>query len=291
MRRRVESVVASMSKERQRGIAASWLAFFCISALVYVAFSDGDFSSLLTYSSLFRCFGMSLLVAKLQRSGSAAGVSAKSLQCYAVVFGARLCSILRHEGYLPYDRSGDWLYHCIEGASFLATCAAVFLVHVTFRSTYEENNDTFGALEPFLHSKFGAVVIIAPCALLAAFLHPALNRDWFSDVNWAFSMYLESFAILPQLFLFQKQSAVAATVEPLIGHFVAALGVSRIVEMGFWMSSYTELSDRDGSRSVGFLVLVTQLIHLIIMADFFYFYLSSLKRGLPMQLPSYSNSV
>lgn len=36
----------------------------------------------------------------------ARGVSVKSLQLYTVVFAARLVSVLQHEGYLPYDRSG-----------------------------------------------------------------------------------------------------------------------------------------------------------------------------------------
>mmetsp|Transcript_24104 Transcript_24104/g.29005 ORF Transcript_24104/g.29005 Transcript_24104/m.29005 type:complete len:288 (+) Transcript_24104:85-948(+) len=278
------------NKNKKSGMVASWAAFFFISVLVFLAFSDGDFSFLLTYSSLCRCFGMMLLVAKLQRSGSAAGVSAKSLHCYTFVFAARLCSILRHEGYLPYDRSGDWLYHCVEGASLLATLVAIFLVHSTYNLSYEENNDSFGAI-PFLPSSFGSLCIIIPCFILAALFHPSLNRDWFSDVTWTCSIYTESFAVLPQLFLFQKQASYSATVEPLIGHFVAALGFSRIVEMAFWMSSFTELSDRYGNRHVGFLVLICQIVHLIIMGDFFYFYLSSIKRGLPMQLPSHHSYV
>jgi len=285
--RRIKSLLA---KQRKNGMAASWIAFLLISLVVYAAFSDGDFSFLLTYASLLRCFGMLLLVAKLRRSSSAAGVSAKSLHVYVVVFATRLCSILRHEGYLPYDRSGDWLYHCIEGASLVATCACCFMVHFTYNQTYEESTDTFGALPP-LPSNLGALLIIVPCGLAAAVLHPSLNRDWFSDVVWTYSMYAECFAVLPQLFLFQKQASSSATVEPLIGHFVAALGFSRIVEMAFWMSSFTELSDRYGNRHVGFLVLATQVIHLIIMGDFFYFYLYSLKRGLPMQLPSYNSLV
>ena len=36
----------------------------------------------------------------------ARGVSMKSLQLYTVVFASRLVSVLQHEGYLPYDRSG-----------------------------------------------------------------------------------------------------------------------------------------------------------------------------------------
>ena len=52
----------------------------------------------------------------LRRTKSAAGVSVKTLHCYFFVFIGRLISITRHEGYLPYDRSGDWLYHVIARA-------------------------------------------------------------------------------------------------------------------------------------------------------------------------------
>lgn len=266
-------------------MAVSWLGFFCVSLVVFMTMSDGDFSFLLTYASLTRCFGLLLLLAKLQRTKSAAGVSVKTLHCYFFVFIGRLISITRHEGYLPYDRSGDWLYHVIECASLVATCTAIYLCTFTYSRTYEASNDTFGHLPP-LPAQAGAALIIVPAFVFAALLHPSLNRDWFSDTTWTYSMYLESFAILPQLFLFQKQAASCATVEKLIGHFVAAVGCSRVVEMAFWMSSFTELADRYGNRHVGFLVLGTQIVHLIIMGDFFYFYLSSIKRGLPMQLPN-----
>lgn len=39
---------------------------------------------------------------------AASSVSLKTLQAYLFVFSFRLVSIMRHEGYLPYDRSGDW---------------------------------------------------------------------------------------------------------------------------------------------------------------------------------------
>mmetsp|Transcript_14628 Transcript_14628/g.45998 ORF Transcript_14628/g.45998 Transcript_14628/m.45998 type:complete len:287 (+) Transcript_14628:131-991(+) len=279
-----------LEKQRKSGMLPAWIGFVVLSLFVFVAFSDGDFSFLLTYASLLRCFGLMLLVLKLRRSGSAAGVSAKSLQCYVAVFTTRLASILRHEGYLPYDKSGDWLYHVVEGLALLATVAALVLVHHTYNLTYEENNDSFGSFPP-LPANLGALAIVFPCGLAAALLHPSLNRDWFSDVAWTYSMYTESFAVLPQLFLFQKQASSRETVEPLIGHFVAALGFSRLVEMAFWMSSFTELSDRYGNRHVGVIVLVAQILHLIIMGDFFYFYLTSLKRGLPLQLPTGSSNV
>jgi hypothetical protein len=39
-------------------------------------------------------------------SRSAKGVSLKSLELYALVFFFRLLSIMRHQGYLPFDKYG-----------------------------------------------------------------------------------------------------------------------------------------------------------------------------------------
>jgi hypothetical protein len=274
----------TFGKIKRSNMLGPWLAFLLLSLFVWMAFSDGDFSFLLTYASLTRCFAVTVLVTKLQQSKSAKGVSAKCLQCYAVVFVARLVSILRHEGYLPYDRSGDWVYHCIEVASFAAVVVALGLTHVTYASTYDVTADAFTI--PPLPNALGALVIVVPAFVFAALFHPGLNKDFLSDTTWTFAMYVESFAILPQLYLFQKQSKQVATVDYLIGHFVAALGFSRLVEMGFWMNSFHELADRNGNRHVGVLVLGTQIVHLVIMCDFYYFYAVAVKKGLPIQLPS-----
>lgn len=54
--------------------------------------------------------------------------------------------------------------------------------------------------------ELGAVVYLAaPCFVLALLFHPGLNSHFLADTTWAFSMYLESVAMLPQLVMFQKQ--------------------------------------------------------------------------------------
>jgi len=273
-----------LNNVKRSNMLAPWLAFGFASFVVYMAFSDGDFSFLLTYGSLTRCFAVLLLVAKLQSSRSATGVSAKTLHCYLIVFVSRLLSILRHDGYLPYDRSGDWIYHCVEVASCLSVVVALLLVHGPYARSYDATLDAFGNLPP-LPSVAGALALIGPAFVFAAIFHPGLNKDFWSDTTWTFAMYLESFAILPQLFLFQKSSKQTATVDYLVGHFVAALGLSRVVEMLFWMNSFTELADRNGNKYVGILVLGTQCLHLIIMLDFFFFYFRSVSKGVPISLP------
>ena len=37
----------------------------------------------------------------------------KTLQLYALTFSVRLFSIMRHQGYLPFDKTGDWFYHMV----------------------------------------------------------------------------------------------------------------------------------------------------------------------------------
>ena len=57
----------------------------------------------------------------------------------------------------------------------------------------------------------------------------------------------------------------------------------------FWFSSFHELNDRASSNLIshypGHLVMFAQVVHLVLMLDFFYYYIKSLKTGGPMMLP------
>ena len=91
-----------------------------------------------------RCFGFSLLNIKMITSKSAKGVSIKTLQLYALTFTVRLVSILRHQGYLPFDKTGDWFYHLVELISLLAVIASLYGIVGPLISTYDEKYDKFG---------------------------------------------------------------------------------------------------------------------------------------------------
>ena len=101
--------------------------------------------------------------------------------------------------------------------------------------------------------------------------------------------YLESCAILPQLYMFQRQST--GVVEVLVSHSVFALGFARVVEMAFWMSSFHELTSHQGSKFVGYVVLIAQFAHVALMGDFFYFYFVSLQKGTPLHIPTQAGIV
>mmetsp|Transcript_24838 Transcript_24838/g.41389 ORF Transcript_24838/g.41389 Transcript_24838/m.41389 type:complete len:292 (-) Transcript_24838:152-1027(-) len=262
-----------------------WVGFFTMSLLIYYFFSSGDFSFLLTYASVMRCFGFGVLNYRMWSTKSAKGVSVKTLEVYALTFTVRLLSILRHQGYLPFDKSGDWFYHFVEIMSLISVGLALYGVFGPLISTYDEKYDRFGNL--YVPSEFGVVYLVIPCLLIAIFFHPSLNREFFSDTCWTLSMYLEAVAMLPQIFMFQKQASdEGGTVEVLIGHTVFALGFSRVFELIFWLGSFKELADHAGSKMPGYIVLISQLGHLLVMADFFFYYFMSISKGRPMELPT-----
>jgi hypothetical protein len=103
-------------------------------------------------------------------SKSAKGVSVKTLELYVLVFFSRLASILRHQGYLPFDKTGDWFYHTVEIMSLVSVIAAIMAVFFPFIASYEENFDKFGNL--FVPNVLGILYIIVPCLILSLFIHP-----------------------------------------------------------------------------------------------------------------------
>ncbi|KAL7566716.1 hypothetical protein ACA910_017772 [Epithemia clementina (nom. ined.)] len=260
-----------------------WAGFFTASLLVYFMLSGGDFSFLMTYGAMARMFGFGILNVKTFKSQRASGVSVKSLQLYVLVFFFRLTSIFRHEGYLPYDKSGDWLYHLIEGMSLLFTSLALYGCMVPFKGTYQKDLDQFGEFN--VPPGFGAVYLAGPILLVAFFIHPNLNADLISDVAWTYAMYLESTALIPQLYMFQKQSS--GVVELLTAHFVAALGFGRMMEFLFWIYSYHELATSAGSRLPGYLALFSQFVQLVLMIDFFWYYYKAVRSATPLVLPQH----
>jgi len=262
-----------------------WGVLVVCTLVVWFVLSSRDFSFLLTLSSILRCFGMIVMNMKMWGDNTASGLSVKTLQLYAVVFFTRLMSIVRHQGYLPYDKTGDWLYHFIEIISFSACCLAIYGIRSPLKATYDYKNDKFGNFK--VPSEYGALYLLVPCVIMAVLFHPSMNREFFSDTSWTISMYLESLAMLPQLYMFTSQGG--GKIDTRVGHMVAALGFSRVFELIFWVNSYSELViEGTGSALAGYLVLLSQVVQLVIMGDFFYYYVVSLQKGENVTLPTHN---
>lgn len=99
-------------------------------------------------------------------------------------------------------------------------------------------------------------------------------------------MYLETVAIIPQLYLFQRTKG---QIESWTSHFVFTLGLSRFLYVLFWVSSYHELAEPGKSITggwVGIFVLMNNIIQLLVMIDYCYYYIKAAKSGTNLQLPN-----
>jgi len=247
-----------------------WVPFAVAGTILFWMFSDWDFSLFLTTSSLTSMFAYLMVALKMLSSKSSRGVSLKMFECYALLIFFRLCSIIPFEGYLPYDSSGDWLYQLIEFISFILALTIVMFCRKRFAASYERESDVFNHY-----------YIIGACFVLALIFHPNLNGLMPFDVSWTFALYLESVAVMPQLFMFQRDKRV----EPFTTHFLAGQALSRLFSFIFWFSSYKELNDHTVTLKsyVGQWVMIMQLIQLVVMGDFIYHYIQCIRKGISTQ--------
>lgn len=237
-------------------IYLSALGFF---AFVWHQFSDKDFSFIMTMSGALQAVGFFLLLHKIRVTRSAAGLSSKTLQMYSLVLTFRLSSTLVKNGYLPVDSTGDWLYQASDVASLLLVFQLLFYVHRRFRSTYQAELDTM----PIWTMVPGVIV-------LGIFVHGHLNHSEIFDSIWAIGMYLDTIAMLPQLWMLV---AKGGEVEALTANFVALLFFSRFLTWAFWYTGFPELAPPEGGfNKVGWMIMIAHSLQLLFSADFMYHY-------------------
>jgi hypothetical protein len=246
-----------------------WGMFCVVMVLVFCFFSDGDFSFLLTLSAMLSMFSFLMVVVSIVVSDKhCAGVSLKMNECYLLVSIARLSSILCFEGYLPFDRSGDWVYKLLEILNCVFTAIVVYFCRVRYNDTYNVYKDM----------SINHAYLIGGCLVFALFFHPSLNEFMPTDIAWAFALYLESVSAMPQLFMFHQEGEI----EPFIPHFLAGQTFAKFLGFSFWAFSYSELNNPAVllKQYVGHWVILVQLFQLILMGDFMYRYVICLRKGI-----------
>merc|ERR1712126_2157 len=162
---------------------------------------------------------------KIEANQSVQGVSSRMIFSYLCLQCARCFSIIFWEGYLPWDSTGDWMYQFCE-LVILVLCGMIY--YRCFTGTTAPDSDT-DSLNP--------AFIITPALLFALLIHPNLNNNFFGDSAWAFAIYLEALAGLPQLVLFHKEGKV----EPFTSHFLFSQVVSKLASLTFWLATHHEL--------------------------------------------------
>ena len=137
------------------------------------------------------------------------GISFKTQALYVTVFLTRYLDLF-------YDYVS--LYNTVMKIFFIASSVYIlYLMKIQYRPSHDPSIDTF-QIE----------YLLGPCVLLALIFN---YKFTFIEILWAFSIYLESVAILPQLFMLQRTGEA----EAITTHYVAALGAYRALYIPNWI--------------------------------------------------------
>ena len=104
-----------------------------------------------------------------------------------------------------------------------------------------------------------------PCHLLSPLPSPlSSNLPSPAQILWTFSIYLESVAILPQLFMISKTGEA----ETITSHYLFALGSYRTLYIVNWVWRYYN----EGFYDI--IAIVAGCVQTLLYLDFFYLYIT-----------------
>lgn len=195
-----------------------------------------------------------ILLIKIWRTRSCAGISGKSQILFAIVYTSR---------YLDLFTSFISLYNSSMKIIFIsASFATVYLIYAKFKATYDRNHDTF-------RIEF----LLIPVTVLGL----VLNHEFtILEILWTFSIYLESVAILPQLFLVSKTGEA----ETITSHYLFCLGTYRALYIFNWVYRYYFEGFYD------LIAIIAGVVQTVLYCDFFYLYVTKVIKGKALKLPA-----
>eukprot|EP01066_Platyproteum_vivax_P013003 Platyproteum_vivax@DN5919_c0_g1_i3.p1 len=261
---------ASEIVEQNQAQIPFWVVCGILVLLAYHVCSDGDYSFMLTVGSIVSLLSFILMISKIVKSNDMSGISIEMMKCYALLSAARLTSILVYDSYLPFDKSGDYVYRVGEILNTVASigivAAAMYMPRL--KQTVSQEDDVVKL-----------VYLAVPSVVVAILLHPSLNGFILTDIAWAFALYLECVAVMPQLFMFNRQKKVDITTT----HFLAAQALSRLLSFTFWFWTWHELNEVNHiftlKKYVGQWTLFMQAAQLVVLGDFIFNYVRAIVTG------------
>merc|ERR1712235_122910 len=195
-----------------------------------------------------------ILLLKIWKTRSCAGISGKTQAMFAVCFITRYLDLFVH--FVS-------LYNTVMKIIYIScACATCYLMFVKFKATYDGNHDS-------MRAEF----LVVPALGLACLINTSFDV---MEVLWTFSIYLESVAILPQLFMVSKTGEA----ETITSHYLFALGSYRGLYILNWIYRFYFESFYD------IIAIVAGVVQTVLYCDFFYLYVTKVMAGKKIVLPA-----
>ncbi|KAH3676000.1 hypothetical protein WICMUC_002296 [Wickerhamomyces mucosus] len=194
-----------------------------------------------------------ILINTIQKSKSIAGISFKTQLLYSTVFITR---------YIDLTFRYISLYNTLMKLFFIGSSLYIlYLMNYKYKSSETQRIDTF-KIEYLLGGSFILGLIF--------------TYDYsITEILWSFSLWLESVAILPQLFMLQR----TGTAQNITTHYIFALGIYRALYIPNWLYRYFAEGRFDA------LAIFTGIVQTLVYSDFFWIYYNKVLKGLKFELP------
>ncbi|PYI12122.1 ER lumen protein retaining receptor [Aspergillus sclerotiicarbonarius CBS 121057] len=195
-----------------------------------------------------------ILLHKMKSSSSCSGLSFKSQALYLMVFVTRYLDL--------FWAFTDSFYNTTFKILFIGSSAyIIYLMLNDYKPTHDPNTDTF------------KVQYLLGISALLALLFP---HDYsISEILWTFSIWLESVAILPQLFMLQRTGEA----DTITTHYLFALGLYRALYIPNWIYRY--LAEHHFQP----IPVIAGIVQTLLYSDFFYIYYTKVMKGKKFSLP------
>ncbi|KAI8885091.1 ER lumen protein retaining receptor [Backusella circina FSU 941] len=194
-----------------------------------------------------------ILLMKIRKTKSCKGISFKTQVLYSVVFITR---------YVDVFTKNISIYNTVMKVFFTASSLYIlYLMRFKYQATYDKKLDTF-------HVEYLLVVSLA-LGLVTTYDFTII------ETLWTYSIWLESIAILPQLYMLQKTGEA----ETITTHYLFALGAYRALYLFNWIYRYIDEGYTD------WVAWGAGLLQTALYSDFFYIYYTRVLKGEKFELP------
>lgn len=187
------------------------------------------------------------------------GISLKTQVLYALVFLTRYMDLL----------SFHWvsLYNTLMKLFFIGS--SIYIV-VLIQSFQKKNPIAYK--EMIMNDTFKIQFLLIGALIMSLICH---HKFTLLELLWSFSVWLESVAILPQLFMLSKiGKAPSLTV-----HYIFSLGIYRFLYIFNWIWRYYSEEKWD------YIAIMAGILQTLLYSDFFYIYYKKVIKSGKFELP------
>jgi ER lumen protein retaining receptor len=208
---------------------------------------------------------MILLLNQIFKKKNCMGLSYRTQEIYLVVFLTRYSSI--------FFADQNWVHLGLKILAILLTLTTIYLIK--FKKPYSITYDK-------IYDSFPHYTTIYPfCMILTTIFHVTFRNHPYFQYVWTFSIILEAFAIIPQLYIMRKVDDI----DIFTSSFMICLGLYRFFDILHWLQNiYIDKK----------IILNTHIIHMeiffamvqtLLYSEFIYRYYKSFKRSQHIQIP------